>query len=178
MAWRALRDKIEALGVAGAAGVALLVFAALSAAIRVPESAVANESLRAELQRLALRAAGAARTGRQHDAAAQLRAFHDFFPVYESLPEWLDTLEMAARDRGFSLGRVEYRLARDDGAGLLRYEAALALRGEYARIAGFVTGFLAAAPPAALDELKLRRDSASSAVLEAQLRFSIFLRDG
>jgi hypothetical protein len=81
-----------------------------------------------------------------------------------------------ARRRGLRLELGEYRLAADAAGGFQRYEIVLPIEGRFAAIQSFSQQVLLTLPFAALEDVAVRRDSVDSAVVEARLRFALYLR--
>src|SRR5690606_26120732 len=95
---------------------------------------------------------GAADPGaRAQTPRSQLSTFYSFFPSTSELPDLLSRMQRAARDNGLTLERGEYRLIRDAGFALSRYQITYPLRGSYAQVRGFVKDVLDAVPAAALE---------------------------
>ncbi len=108
-------------------------------------------------------------------AGEQLATFYAFFPSADSSVEWLGRIHAAANEHGLAMPAGEYRLERAGDQRLLRYVVTLPLTGTYAELRGFVASVLADVPAAAVDDIRLRRESAASPQLEARVRISLFL---
>ena len=106
---------------------------------------------------------------------SQLSNFYAFFPVIESIPDLLGKVQRAARDNGLRLEKGEYRLSQERGFALARYQVTFPMRGTYPQVRGFVNDVLDALPAAALEDLTLNRESADDPMLEARVRFALFL---
>jgi hypothetical protein len=169
-----LREAADRLGPSGVVGCALLAFALAFyfSAIKPLESARAE--LTAEAARLGERprAGGPAEKG---TPAEQLATFYAFLPPPQSSPDWLGKIHAAAKAKGLVLRSGEYRLDRTAEQKFARYQITLPVAGSYAQIRGFVGQVLADVPAAALEEITLRRESASSPTLEARIRLTLYL---
>jgi Tfp pilus assembly protein PilO len=171
-----LRERIEAIGTAGVVGVALLVFAAALYATAVAPRAQERTSLQAEADRMQqrLKTNGSLRGG-GGSLAEQLARFYAFFPPPQTSPDWLGKIHAAAKAKGLVLQSGEYKLERSPDSRLARYQITLPVTGSYAQLRGFVGQVLADVPAAALEEITLRRESVSSARLEARIRLTLYL---
>jgi len=169
-----LREAAERLGPAGVAGCGLLAFAAAFHFSAVGPLEAARVELAAEAARLDQRprAGGPAERG---TPAEQLATFYAFLPPPESSPDWLGKIHAAARAKGLVLRSGEYRLERAAEQKFARYRITLPVAGSYAQIRGFVGQVLADVPAVALEEITLRRESASSPLLEARIRLTLYL---
>jgi hypothetical protein len=87
------------------------------------------------------------------------------------------TLFGLAAKTGLSLRQGEYRFGQDRAAGLSTYQITLPVRGPYQNIWQFALQALAAMPFAALDEISLRREAIGDPVVEARLRFTLYLKE-
>jgi len=171
-----LRAVVESLGRVGVVGVALAAFAAALYFSAVVPLANERAALRAEAEDLERRLRVGGVAAGKGTPAEQLATFYAFFPASQSSPEWLGRINAAARANGLVLRAGEYKLERAVGDKLLRYQVTLPVVGSYAQIRGFVGQVLADVPAAALEEITLRRESASSPALEARIRLTLFLR--
>lgn len=171
-----LRARIEALGLSGVLGIALLVFAfGLSVASLLPLSRDV-ESLRAEAaelqQRYKMSGTAAVRIASPDE---QLANFYGFFPAPQSTPEWLAKINEAARKNDISLSAGEYKFERRSGEQLARYQIILPVQGAYPQLRSFIDDVLQAVPAASLDEITLQRDSVAESMLEARVRLTLYL---
>lgn len=105
----------------------------------------------------------------------QLSAFYDFFPAGASVPQWLGKVHAAAERNSLLLQTGEYKLLREKGWKLARYQITLPVRGSYPQVRAFLADALAAVPAMVLEDISLKRDSAGAAMLEARLRFTLYL---
>ena len=90
--------------------------------------------------------------------------------------EAIDAIHRAAAANGVKLANGEYRLARDGGARLLRYQITLPARASYPQLRAWIGEVMNAVPSAALDEISFRRDDVGSDSVEARVRLTLFLR--
>ncbi len=64
---------------------------------------------------------------------------------------------------------------RDPTFALARYQIVYPVQGSYGQVRGFVNDVLDSVPAAALEEMTLKRKNVADSVLEARVRFTIFL---
>ncbi len=133
-------------------------------------------------QQLAVeRAARRAPQGTPLDAvaarAAALERLYARFPDAAAIGQQLEQLHRLARAAGLELTQGEYRLE-PRSEGLRPYRMVLPVRGSYGQIREFTAAILKDMPAVALDALQFERKRASEARLEAQLRFTLYLRPG
>jgi len=173
-----LRRLVDRLGWPGVAGIAGLVAALLLLVAVSGPMSIQRAELRGQVSTLRdqLRLDGG-RSPRDDSAAAQLQRFHASFPTVPTAPDWLYQINAAAGRSGIVLAAGEYRLDQRGADTLRRYAIVLPVRGSYGQIRSFVEAALAAVPSAALDDIELRRDAATDAVLEAKIRMTLYLRD-
>ncbi len=186
MSWRRALESLQAPGPAGWVGPLglLLLLAALGWLLLVNRPLLARSAaLQAELQTLSAESAaalpGAAEPGRAvaPSGAAQLTAFEARFPRLQELPQLLAHIEQGAAAQRMELPAGEYRLERRPEDRLLRYRITLPVRARYAQVRSLVDHVLLQLPTAALDDIELQRESADpSSLLQARLRFTLFLR--
>ena len=72
----------------------------------------------------------------------------------------------------------EYRMVRDDGWKLARYEMMLPVRGGYPQMRAFIADALRAVPAMALVDIVIKREGVDSDSLEASLKFHLYLNEG
>ena len=176
MNFEELRARVELLGFSGVIGITLLVFAfTLYIATLLPLNREVS-ALRTEANVLQKRysMSGAADL-KISTPKEQLASFYGFFPKKETTPEWLHKINLAAIDNGIVLRSGEYKMEQASGDRLARYQIVLPLTGSYPQIRGFIDMVLEQVPAAALNEISLRRDSVSSAQLDARIRLTLYL---
>jgi Tfp pilus assembly protein PilO len=109
------------------------------------------------------------------DRALELDRFYAQFPPLPELGEQLERIHRLARASGVDLTKGEYRLERAN-VGLWPYRMTLPVRGSYAQMRDFVAAVLKEMPAVSVDALRFERKKASETRLEAQLRFTLYLR--
>ena len=168
---------LRAIGLPGWTGLALGLACAIAAV-------GLTEPLRADAQRLgtdsdllAQRAVAGALSTATADATPQqqLAAFEQRFAGDRAIAPSLAQLQAAAQRRGFVLDQAEFKLASDPSEPLARYAIVLPIKADYRALRRFTHDALQQMPGLALDEVNLRRSDPKSPLLEAQLRFVLFL---
>ena len=71
--------------------------------------------------------------------------------------------------------RIQPRENHERGFPLARYQVTLPVQGSYGEVRGFVDAVLDAVPAAALEELALKREEIGEPLVEARVRFVLFL---
>ena len=82
----------------------------------------------------------------------------------------------AASDAGVVLDKAEYKPAHDFGGRFDTYTITLPVKGDYSSLRRFSEKVLVSVPYASLDDMRFKRNSASDPAVEANLRFTAFLR--
>ena len=106
----------------------------------------------------------------------QLTAFYARLPAAADALEAIADIHGAAQVNGVTLAHGEYRLARDGGAPLMRYQITLPARSTYPRLRAWLADTLDAVPNVSLDEISLKRDDAGSDSVDARVRLTLYLR--
>lgn len=108
---------------------------------------------------------------------AQLAAFRRYFAGEETLETHLAAIYEAAAAARVNLKRGEYRLLEEKTWGLRQYQIVLPVTDTYPRVRQFVSRVLAAAPVASLDAIYFQRKRIGDAVVEAEIRFTVFVAE-
>jgi hypothetical protein len=163
----------RSLGPAGVLGLALLAgcLAFYWGGVRPLAGEVA--ALRAELEQVA---GNARREGpRQASPYEALARFYGRFAAPAEVLGALDAVFTAAAREQVALDAGEYRVSREEGARLARYQIVLPVKGSYRSIRRFVVRALNNVPGLALDDLALRRDTTMSANVEARVQLTLYM---
>ena len=169
---RRLRDE---LGMAGLVALGLLASAVLFLLFVLRPLEARNELLARQLARAA--SPGSTSDGRLVSAAApaaRLAAFYQFFDAKQETTDWLAELYGIGKAAGVELRSAEYRLQKT-GTRLERYEIALPLTGSYAQVRAFLENALIAIPALSLDRVKFHRKRPDDALVEAEVRLTLYL---
>lgn len=173
--WVALRMALHRHGWPAAAGLVML---ALALALGL----WGGPALRAQTAALAAAAAAppaaapspaAAAAG---DAAARVAALHASLPEAAFALEAVQHLHQSAATHGVVLAAGEYRLVREPGVGVQRYQITLPADAPYPALRRWLAEVLEAHPTIALDELVLARSDVAQPQVRARLRWSLYLR--
>lgn len=170
------RHLAERVGVTGILGVALLAFSA-TFVVGTLLPMHAEREAQAELRARAASptpAAPAALSG-PAESERQLSVFYAFFPPAATATHWLREILAAATASGLVVDNGEYRLQREKGRSLVRYQIALPVVGSYAKIRRFIAHTRDAVPAAVLEEVTLKRESRDDQEVEARIRYTLYL---
>ena len=72
---------------------------------------------------------------------------------------------------------ADYRMVRETDLKLARYEMVLPVRGKYSQLRGFIADALRTVPAMALADVALKRAGVESELLEANLKFNLYLSE-
>lgn len=104
-----------------------------------------------------------------------LNDFYDTLGERKYVEEQLKTIFAIAKKQGLVLAQGEYKASFERNGQFYKYQILLPVKGQYGVIRQFCEQVLLAIPFAALDELNFKRDNISNRVLEAKLRFTLYL---
>lgn len=107
-----------------------------------------------------------------------LETFYAFFPNIDSSPFWIKELVQVAATSDVEINGSEYRMVRDPGWRLARYEMMLPVRGKYSQVRAFIAHALRVVPAMALVDVAIKREGVESELLEASLKFNLYLSEG
>lgn len=171
--WQGLR----AVGLSGGVALALALLCALGS-WRVVEP-LRSEAARLDAESAALERRWAARSAANERAPAtpqqQLAAFDQRFPNEQGIAPALRLLQSAARRHHVALDQAEFRFSREPTELLARYAILLPIKADYRALRRFTRDALRELPGLALEEVNLRRSDPKSPLLEAQMRFVLFV---
>ncbi len=179
-----IRWQTERLGTPGKIGLGLFVFSAVFFLVAVlPRQAESRAlMLKAETMQARVKAEPAAhedeRPRPKMSGSQALKVFYAFFPNTDSTPFWIGEVVQAAVKHGVEINGTEYRMDREKDVKLARYEMVLPVRGQYPHVRGFVADALRAVPAMALVDVAIKRESVESELLEANLKFNLYLSEG
>lgn len=173
------RHLAERAGVTGIFGIALLAFSAMFAVGTSRPLHAERDAQAAARSRAAGAAPGApAMLSGPAESERQLGLFYAFFPPAATATQSLREILAVAAACGLTVDTGEYRLQRDQGRPLVRYQIVLPVVGSYAKIRRFIARTRAAVPAAVLEEVTLKRDSREEHEVEARLRYTVYLAAG
>jgi hypothetical protein len=185
-AWLRMRWQAERLGTPGKIGFALFVFSvAFFIAAVLPRRAESSAlMIKAETMQAQLKAepARTSTSGSGIRKAVQgregLQVFYEFFPSFDSTPFWINEVVQSAAEHAVEISGTEYRLVREKEVKLARYEMLVPARGKYSQVRGFIADALRAVPPMALVDVAIKREGVDSELLDANLKFNLYLSEG
>ena len=185
-AWLRLRWQGEQLGTPGKIGFGLIIFSAvffIAAVLPKREESrafmVKIEAMQAQTQIKAERAQPSkAATRKVMHGNQGLQVFYEFFPNIDSTPFWINEVVQSAAEHTVEISGTEYRMVREKDIKLARYEMRVPVRGRYAQVRGFIADALRAVPPMALVDVAIKREGVDSELLDANLKFNLYLSEG
>ncbi len=167
----------RAIGLPGWVGMALLIACAAGwwgiATPMLADTARLGDASAALERRLADRVAASAPV--PSTPQQQLAEFERRFIGEKGIAASLVRLNAAARRQGVQLDQAEFKFASEAGEPLSRYSIILPVKADYRALRRFTREALRELPGLAIDEVNLRRADPKSALLEAQLRFVLFV---
>ncbi|MBC7957415.1 MAG: hypothetical protein H7Y33_16295 [Cytophagales bacterium] len=105
----------------------------------------------------------------------QLAEFERRFSGEKSIATSLASLHAAARRQGVQLDQAEFKLSSDAREPLARYSIVLPVKADYRALRRFTRDAVRELPGLAMEEVNLRRSDPKAPVLDAQLRFVLFV---
>lgn len=82
-----------------------------------------------------------------------------------------------AAKTGLALEQGDYKFSLDKASGVAAYQVTLPVKGAYSNIWQFSMQALSAMPFAALDDIAFRRETIMEPVVEARVRFTLYLKE-
>jgi len=175
-----LRFALVAVGWPGVVGLVLLVVGAVGQFVLVPQQQAVAANARSEAERSHedyLRIAGGGKNGRD-DTAATLARFRELLTPEKQADEAMETIQRDAQKNGLAPAGTEYKWQRQPSAKLAEVRIVMPLKAGYAPLRAFVRDVLTDVPGLALEQFDLQRDNIGATVVDARLRFSLFLKAG
>ncbi|WP_342617521.1 hypothetical protein [Rhodoferax sp. GW822-FHT02A01] len=169
-----MRYQLQRHGWPAAAGLFVLLAALALQLLWVDSLHARNAELHQELS--AQRQAQAQKPQASEARAQAQAAFFATLPDATEAVEAIAVLNQAAARNKVSLVTAEYRVTRLGTGPLLRYQISVPLRADYVHLHAWLAQVMNALPHAALDEVSLRRDDVGQDLLDAHVRFTVFLR--
>ena len=174
-----LRFLLFLAGWPGAAGLALILAAAIVQLLLVPREEAAAASARADAERQhqsALAAAGEKRGA--PGVGESLARFRASLKPEADAGEALEILLEDAKKRGLQTAGTEYKWQRQAAGKLAQVQVTMPVKGGYGPLRGYLQDVFADLPGLALDQFDLQRDNIASPVADARVRFTLYLRAG
>jgi hypothetical protein len=177
-----LQYQARQLGWQGLAGIFLLLACLASGlGLAVPEKERLNqltlevEKLRKEVPQYKSKHKG---KWADHSPQASLKNFYEFLPKENDTTSQLSILLYLASANDLVPDKVAYKLTHHKQAPFSRYQINLPVRGTYVEIRTFINQAFNALPSLALNEISFVRQDINHDEVEANLRFTLFLRRG
>ena len=109
------------------------------------------------------------------DPRTELAAFYAALAQPANAPDLLRRLHRAAREQGLTLDQADYRPSPDPEGKLTRYQILLPAKGTYPEVRRFLVQVSGDVPGLAIDGITLQRQQIGDAVVEAQIKLTLFL---
>lgn len=171
-----LKFQFHQHGWPAAAGLMLIVSAISWQLFGAP--ALKTQTIALRTQQVELRKQLAKQSKPQETSRSRLDALYASLPVASGALVAVKTIHQAAAANGVKLTHGEYRLARDTGTPLLRYQITLPARASYPQLRAWLAEVMNVLPSVALDEINFRRDDVGNPSVESRMRLTLFLRAG
>ncbi len=105
----------------------------------------------------------------------QLAEFYRFFPPEKATSESMAKLYNVAAQQNLNLDQGEYSLVHEKSGKLIRYDIVLPLKASYVQIRKFIAQALQAIPSLSLNSISFNRQKIDETMVDAQLKFSLYL---
>ena len=113
---------------------------------------------------------------RQIPLGNQVDDFVETLPPLMQVSADLEYVFMSARQHNIQLLKGDYKYRHELNDPLASYTATFPVHADYAAIRDFSADILGTLPNAALDDLRMARDSADASQLESEIRLTFFYR--
>jgi len=126
---------------------------------------------------------------RQFDLSASQPALHDYhhpdtaleyyqtFPQLKLLTQQLRALHQLADRHELSMGRVDYKLNKINGAHIVRYELRYSVVTDYRSLRHYIADVLKSMPNLALESIELHRFDEKAEIPQADLVLGLYFKD-
>ena len=168
-----LQYQLMKVGVAGIAGAGVAVAAAVFAVATLLPGQHALTRLDQEIARA--QASAHSRGTSVEDGITRLVSS---LPTREQMPAVLGLVLEQAQKAGVALDSGRYSYTPAKGGHIARYEMEFPVKAAYPNIRDFIDRTLTAVPAAGLDKLRLERKAVGESVVNADVRFVVFVRGG
>ncbi len=165
----------EQLGWQGVSGIVLLALAGAFHALSLQPLEQEVSYIHSRLDAVSSKSKGAAAPQNSGNRQNELRAFFDSLPREEDVTDILASISEVAEASQIEFKRAEYQPG-EKGKTQMEYGLVFPVKGGYANIRHFVFRILADHHALALDQINFRRDAVNDSMLNAEIRFTLFLR--
>jgi len=162
--------RVTRIGPAGLAGAAATLAALIVAAVTFFGARTANEALSAQL------ALAQGHPGAQPTGEPTVGKIVGSLPGRGDMPAVLGVVLEQAREANVSLDNGHYTYSAPKGGTVARYELEFPVKAEYPAVRNFINRTLSAVPAAGLDKLRIERKAVGDAIVNADIRFVIYVR--
>ena len=169
-----LRFQLDQHGLPALAGLLLVAGAIGVQVLGVTEARSRTQELR--LEQVASRQRQAQQPNPQEATSKRIAGFYAGLPAPAGALEAVEFIHKAAAANSVKLTHGEYRLTRESGAPLLRYQITLPAQASYPQLRAWIGEVMNAIPTAALDDISFRRDDVGSDSVQTRVRLTLFLR--
>lgn len=112
-----------------------------------------------------------------HDESRKrLSAFYNYLPLYEQIPDAIDSLLSIAAEQGLTLERGDYKPLADVDGKFIRYQIGFPVSGDAKAIQSFVALALIKHRSLALDSIQFKRDSIGSDFISAKIQWTLLVK--
>ena len=174
LSWEASR-----LGTIGKIGLGLLVIAVVLLFTMVLPQKTTLQTLKSRVETLQAQPLSesqkASRPTQKINDNQALQIFYDFFPDIDSSPFWIRELTKIAKNQRVEINSSDYRLVKEKGDRLARYEMILPVRGRYPQIRAFIADALQTVPAMAISGIVIKRDNVKTEQLDVRLEINLYL---
>lgn len=172
-----LAHQVQYVGRPGLVGVALFIFSLVC-------FLSANSPLHGQLAQLRADLSGTQQGQPSHRPPGldltphvQLQTLVAKLPARAQLPAITEQIISQAETAGLALERGTYAVDVVQSGALARARIVFPVHGSYPSVRAFVDGTLSAVPGAAVDGLRLERKEIGASEVDAEVRFTVFLRN-
>lgn len=162
----------------GLAGVVLMTAGIAILITAVPhqrELAASNQAIAERAHQDYLRMATAEGQGKLTGAEALIRFRERLSPDIDA-DSAFEIIQRDAQKNGLAPIGTEYKWQRTPGTGLAEVSIAVPMKAGYPPVRAFVKDVLADVPGLALDQFEVQRESIAVSVVDARLRFTLYLK--
>ena len=172
------RDTVAPWGWPAAIGVLCLAIAAMLVGVWIPAQRAELASLEKRSFRLVQQQAAllSARASAAQAVDAPSRSLDAVLPPHSAQQQRIAAMLTLASSAGLASRRADFKLAGEPNAAPLEFNVSLSVSGPYLSVRRFVEAALRADPGVSLDRVQLRRISADSGAVDAELLWTLHSR--
>ncbi|MNS03128.1 hypothetical protein D3C72_344560 [compost metagenome] len=168
--------KLRKFGLLNGVAAILFLLGMVSSLWIVPEMKLRSEALKISLSRLEKRLASPdVSMPKLSLAETRLASFNGVLGSKEHIEHYIKTSLFLAQDSGLTVTQADYKYNENVSGKFYTYQITLPIKGTYRSVRQFYEKLLQAFPFASIDEMNFKRDTAISNLIEAQVRFTLFM---